>query len=76
MNENLDIEWDNSCIGQPATVDISLIAANLTTENALIHQWTAVDFGAGAYSVSTVVCALIPLPRPPSLGTYHLAPLP
>jgi hypothetical protein len=68
LNEALDIEWNTACIGQPSTVDVSLIS---TVNASLIAQFRSVDFSAGAYSVSDYVPRRYI--RPPSL--WHLPPV-
>lgn len=50
MNEALDIQWNNQCIGQPATVDVTLISTSLSTNASLIAKFLSVDFSAGEYS--------------------------
>jgi hypothetical protein len=71
MNEALDIQWNNQCIGQPATVDITLISTSLSTNASLIAKFLSVDFSAGEYSVSDCVSR-----RPPAAVTWHLPPVP
>jgi hypothetical protein len=71
LNEALDIEWNTACIGQPSTVDVSLIS---TVNASLIAQFRSVDFSSGSYSVS--FCDSVPrriLGRR-HFGTYHPFP--
>jgi hypothetical protein len=70
LNDGLDILWDNSCIGQPRAVDISLISFGTPTNQSLIHQWANVDFSKGQYTVSI-------RPSPPFrrlMDPWHLPP--
>lgn len=51
LDNAFNIQWDNSCLGRPSSVDITLLAPSLQTNHTLIHKWKSVDFSKGQLQV-------------------------
>lgn len=51
LDNAFTIQWDNSCLDRPGSVDITMLAPNLPTNHTLIHHWKSVDFSKGQLQV-------------------------
>jgi hypothetical protein len=52
LNAPIHVQWDPTCFGSPASVDITFTSPELPSNSSTLHSWKSVNFAKGEYNVT------------------------